>query len=41
MHPADQALIDRDPALPGLALLLDDHILSALLAALHHALIHS
>ena len=33
MHPADQALIDRDPALPGLALLLDDHILSAVLAA--------
>ena len=33
MHPADQALIDRDPALPGLALLLDDHALSTALAA--------
>ena len=33
MHPAEQALIARDPALPGLALLLDDHALSAALAA--------
>ena len=31
MHPAEQALIARDPALPGLALLLDDRALSAAL----------
>ena len=31
MRPADQALIARDPALPGLALLLDDRALSAAL----------
>jgi len=33
MHPAEQALIARDPALPGLALLLDDRALSAALTS--------